>query len=158
MIRGIHHVALNTGDFRKMLTFYRDILGFETIYERDWENDQACDAVVDLKDSAAQVAIMRAGNAYLELFQYRKPASRNAAPLRPCDRGYTHFCLEVSDIDQEWERLSQSGMTFSRRPVDFGDVKAIYGKDPDGNVIELQEVLDRNHPISFDSLAAKLGR
>jgi len=155
MIRGIHHVALNTGNFDKMLAFYRDSLGFSVVFEADWENDELSDAVVGLEGSAAKVAWLKAGNAYLELFEYRAPEARDVPPLRPSDRGYTHFCLEVKDIEDEWERLSNCGMTFSRRPVDFGQFKAIYGKDPDGNIIELQEVADAAHPIAFDALFAQ---
>jgi hypothetical protein len=47
----------------------------------------------------------------------------------------------VSDIDRECERLRALGMTFGhhRSPVDAGHVKTLYGKDPEGNVIEIQE-------------------
>lgn len=46
----------------------------------------------------------------------------------------------------EVERLSKLGMNFDRahgrgRPVDVSIVKAIYGRDPEGNLIEIQETL-----------------
>lgn len=152
MIRGIHHIALNTPNLSRMLEFYRDTLGFAVAYQMEWSNNDVVDSAVDLRDSTGRVVMLRAGNVYLELFEYTAPPARTAEPLRPCDHGYTHFCLDVTDIESEWQRLSASGMTYSRRPVDFGDVKAIYGKDPDGNVIEIQEIMNHNHPIEFEKL------
>src|SRR2546421_480682 len=71
--------------------------------------------------------------------QLSGPAGRGTGPLRPCDHGYTHLCLDVTNIEQEFDRLTRAGVVFNRRPGDFGDIKAVYGRDPDGNVIEIQE-------------------
>ena len=69
---------------------------------------------------------------------------RSAVPCEPYRNGYTHFCVDVTDIEAEAERLANLGMTFDRphgqaKPVDVGIVKAVYGRDPEGNLIELQE-------------------
>jgi len=50
----------------------------------------------------------------------------------------------VTDIEAETERIAGIGMTFDRtqgraRPVDVEIIKAVYGRDPEGNLIELQE-------------------
>lgn len=37
-------------------------------------------------------------------------------------------------------------MRFVGPPVEFGDMSAIYGKDPFGNVIELYEIRDDERP------------
>jgi len=48
----------------------------------------------------------------------------------------------VTDLDAEYARLKAAGMTFHCPPQSIGmDVRTTYGRDPDGNVIELQEVL-----------------
>lgn len=141
MIRGIHHVALNTANFEEMYAFYKDVLGFEPAVDvGGWANEPRFDEVIGLKGSAARQCMFKAGNAYLELFEYSAPAAREGAPLRPCDHGYTHFALDVTDIEEEYERLSAAGMRFMcDRPGDFGDIKAVYGQDPDGNLIEIQQ-------------------
>ena len=36
MIRGIHHAAISTGDLQRALAFYRDLLGFEMVFEGGW--------------------------------------------------------------------------------------------------------------------------
>ena len=53
--------------------------------------------------------MLQAGNAYLELFQYESPVRTPADPARnPASQGYTHFCLDVVDIDAEYERLRRT--------------------------------------------------
>ncbi len=47
---------------------------------------------------------------------------------------------DVTDIEMEFERLRTVGMTFGEpSPLDVGHVKSIYGRDPEGNVIEIQQ-------------------
>jgi catechol 2,3-dioxygenase-like lactoylglutathione lyase family enzyme len=144
MIRGIHHTAISTPDIERSLGFYRDLLGFEVIYSSGWDRGTAgADRITGLKDSAAQVVILKTSNAYIELFQYSSPTPKEAHPMRPvCDHGLTHICLDVSDIDAEYERLRAAGMSFHCPPQGLGALRATYGRDPDGNVVELLEVKD----------------
>ena len=155
MIRGIHHVAISTGDIDRLIAFYRDVIGMELVREGGWTaGTDEVDAIVGLQGSAARAAKLRIGNAYLELFQYLSPVGAAQSVNRPVnDHGYTHMCLDVVDIDAEYERLSAAGMTFHCPPPPAaktgpGAQRSTYGRDPDGNVIELQELLDPDHPLS----------
>jgi catechol 2,3-dioxygenase-like lactoylglutathione lyase family enzyme len=143
MIRAIHHTAISTGDLERSLSFYRDLLGFREVDRFSWRRGSSIvDAVTGLKDSAAKVALLRLENAFIELFEYESPRPKQGDPNRPvCDHGITHLCLEVTDIDAEYERLTEAGMVFHTKPVAGGrGVRATYGRDPDGNVIELLEL------------------
>ena len=141
MIRGIHHVAVHCRDIDKMVKFYRDAFGFETVGEGyDWRDSQMIDQIIDVPGSAARAIMMKAGTCYVELFQFSAPAPNSERPLRPFDKGYTHFCVDVTDIETEYKRLQGLGMTFgSPVPVDAGHVKTVYGRDPEGNIIEIQQ-------------------
>lgn len=152
MIRGIHHVGLHTPNMQRMLDFYEVGLGFEKKFDGEWRDSEGLDQVLDLENSAGRVVVLNAGNLHIELFEYSSPAPRVAEPLRACDYGYTHIGLDVTDVDAAWERLSELGITFRRRPVDLGPVKLIYGRDPDGNLIEIQEFIDQDHPTAFKNL------
>ena len=33
MIKGVHHVAISTADMQRAPGFYRDLLGFEEVYD-----------------------------------------------------------------------------------------------------------------------------
>jgi catechol 2,3-dioxygenase-like lactoylglutathione lyase family enzyme len=141
MIRGIHHVAVHVRDLDRMIKFYRDAFGFEVVGEEfSWRDTPMLDQLLDVPGSAARGAMLRAGGCYMELFEFSAPQPVSTRPLRPFDKGYTHFCVDVTDIEQEYERLRSLGMTFGApHPMDAGHVKSVYGRDPEGNVIEIQQ-------------------
>ena len=141
MITGIHHVGVHVRDLDRMMTFYSEALGFEAIDQFEWEDVEVVDRLIDVPGSAARGAMLRAGTCYLEMFEFKAPQPDSPEPKRPYDKGYTHFCLDVTDIEAEYERLKGHGMTFGApAPIDMGHVKSVYGRDPEGNVIEIQEV------------------
>jgi len=142
MIIGIHHIAIGIPDLDAALSFYRDTLGFEEVQRAEFSDPvPLVEAAIGLSGPKAKMAMLRGGNAHIELWQYTQPPP---ADLRsqPNDYGYPHFALEVEDIYAEHARLSAAGMTFVGPPVDFGDSSAVYGKDPFGNIIEIYEIRD----------------
>lgn len=142
MIKGIHHVAVCVTDFEQGLTFYSDLLGFEVVERIEWDSGYAmADQAIGLPDTAAKLAMLKAPNAYIELWQYLNPKPENRSQ-RPCDYGFAHLALQVEGIQEEYDRLSAGGMKFVGPVVDFGDIAAIYGKDPFGNTVELYEIRD----------------
>ncbi len=159
MIKGIHHVAISTADMERALAFYQDLLGFEKIMDfdwgpsvPDWPNDQM-DMINQSKDCAGRLVMLKAGNAYLEIFQYQSPTPNPQDPDRPVsDHGITHICLNVTDVESEYQRLKAAGMKFHAPLLVFDDgaICTTYGRDPDGNVIEIQEVRNKNHSIHMD--------
>jgi lactoylglutathione lyase len=55
---------------------------------------------------------------------------------------YTHMALAVSDSDAVEAELDVLGVRTTEGPMDFGPgVRALFVRDPDGNVIELNESL-----------------
>jgi glyoxylase I family protein len=141
MIVGVHHFAINTRNFDRMLKFYKDAFGFEPCRENfDWENMPVIDHMIDVKGSAARSVMLKAGNVYVELFEYSAPDPEIDRPLKPYDKGYTHFCVETDDMARDYEHLKACGVDFTGREwLEEADVKAVYGYDPEGNVIEIQQ-------------------
>lgn len=160
MINGVHHIAMSTGNLARMREFYTELLGFEVVADVGWTDNELIDSIVGLENSAAESLMLRAGNVFIELFQYHAPMGAASDPDRPVsDHGYTHFALNVSDVDAEYERLRAAGMRFHRPPptleerARFGSTAALrgtYGRDPDGNVIEILQVLDPDMPFAMD--------
>ena len=140
MIVGIHHVAIGVPDFEAGLRFYTEVLGFEIVAETRFSGpNPAVEAAIGLPEPSARMAMLRGGNAHIELWQYQQPQPEDLRS-RPCDYGYPHIALEVKNIQQEHARLSAAGMSFVGPPVEFGDSAAVYGSDPFGNVIEIYEI------------------
>ena len=112
-----------------------------------WESGNALiDGIVGLPGSAARTAILRGPNVYVELFQYTSPPGRSGDPDRPVsDHGYTTSEWSSTTIDAEYERLLGLGMRFhgppSPKEAVGGRLRACYGRDPEGNVVELMQIL-----------------
>jgi catechol 2,3-dioxygenase-like lactoylglutathione lyase family enzyme len=90
-------------------------------------------------ESAGRVVMIANGASRLEIFEYEKPEPRADIVARAnADLGIAHFAVEVRDIEKEFPRLEKAGMTFqsglvTQTPV----IKMAYGRDPDGNIIEV---------------------
>lgn len=146
MIVGLHHVAIGVPDFEAGLDFYCNVLGFEQVEATSFAGDNPkVEAAIGLTTPAAQMAMLRGGNAHIELWQYTEPTPRDRTAT-PADYGYAHIALEVTEIDQEYARLTAAGMQFVGPPVEFGDSAAVYGRDPFGNVIEIYEIRNPERP------------
>lgn len=140
MITGFHHAAISTGDMDRALEFYCGLLGFEKLFENTWPvGSEAADAITGLKDSSARMAMLKIGDAHIELFQFSSPTPKPGDQHRPVsDHGITHICVTVTDIEAEYERLKAAGMVFHCPPRASGPGSlCTYGRDPDGNVVEL---------------------
>ncbi len=159
MITGIHHVAISTPDAERLLGFYRDLLGMEVVFDQTWPpGTEVADAITGLSGSSARQLLLRCGNAYLEVFEFASPAARPGDPDRPvCDHGITHVCLDVDDLDADHGRLSEARVRFHTAPQDLGyGVRTTYARDPDGNVVEMQELSPAStHPYAVPGLASQ---
>lgn len=163
MIRGVHHTSISTQNFDRLVHFYRDIIGLEFVASYDWDTNSPdrdkLDSIVGLPGSATRTALLRAGNTHVEIFQYLTPKGKDGDPRRPaCDAGLTHVAFDVVDIFAEYERLKQAGVTFHTEPQVVGTFRATYGRDPDGNIFELQEVMDPNHVVALTNLVPQIAK
>lgn len=152
MILGANHIAISVPDLGKALEFYRDLLGLKQAGAFGWEENSpdsaGAEMILAVKGTAAQVVALKAENLLIEIFEFKAggPAPQN--PERPViDHGFTHLCFAVKDLDTEYERLKAAGMKFHCPPTMVAEgVRTVYGRDPFGNVVELEEVEGREDP------------
>jgi catechol 2,3-dioxygenase-like lactoylglutathione lyase family enzyme len=136
------HTGLTVRDLERSLSFYRDTLGMETVFEQEKEGGYLA-AIVGYSDAHVRMAHLAfPGDTHrLELFQYLAPEPRGDAG-EPRDVGITHVCLLVDDIESLHERLRSAGVDFYSEPVSVdtganaGGV-GLYLRDPDGITLEL---------------------
>ena len=121
-IRAIHHVSLLVSDTGRALTFYRDLLGLEVDGSRP-EMDYPG-------------AWLRMDNAQIHLLELPDVLRGTEQPEHGGrDR---HVALSVTDMDALVIVLEAAGVvhTLSR-----SGRRALFCRDPDGNAIELVEVI-----------------
>lgn len=153
MIRGIHHISIHTRNLERIVGFYQKAFGFVPAVEQiHWSDNAFFDSVIGLSGTAGRLIMLKGHNMYLEVWEYTAPQGLQNEPLRPNDWGYTHFCVDTDNIEEDYNRLLEAGMTFNGPvPVETDGIRAIYGKDPDGNLIELQQV-KADHDFAFERL------
>lgn len=157
MIRGIHHPGITTGNLEPMLSFYRDLLGFQQISGFGWE------AGTEMSDFAAQITgvprstarsvLLRAGNAFVEIFEYTTPASSRSDDRALSQQGWAHVCFDSDDVVADHARLVALGVTFNSEPTDVGPMRVCYCRDPDGNFVELQQITDPSSEMVLPATA-----
>jgi catechol 2,3-dioxygenase-like lactoylglutathione lyase family enzyme len=145
-IKAIDHVGLSTADIARSIHFYHDLLGMEVTEQEEIENKPDYDHIFALKNVKAKSAMLRLGSMQIELFEFERPRGKAPDLNQPVNnpRIY-HICFEVTDIQKEYERLKAAGVPFHYPPQDFGIAKAVYGRDPDGNIFELLQWVEKPH-------------
>ncbi|WP_150302636.1 VOC family protein [Pseudomonas saliphila] len=145
MINAVHHVAISTANLDRLADFYCAGFGFIEESRVGWPvGVEPINNIMGLPESAARTVMLRLGSMRLELFQFEEPAPPAVTATRPVHHhGITHFCFDVTDIDAVYEQLETLGASFHCLPQDFGESKATYGRDPDGNVFELTEIFSQ---------------
>lgn len=144
MILGVHHTAISTGDIQRLIGFYTGLLGFTLVHRHEWEPGAPVqNRLLGTQGAQAQMAMLRHHNCFLELFQFSSPEPEmRDREQRLFGAGLTHIGLVVSDIRGEYARLLAAGMPFNSEPLARPGLTAVYGRDPDGNVVELLEFHD----------------
>jgi lactoylglutathione lyase len=137
-----HHTGFQVADLERSLRFYRDLLGFEVVFQ--W-NPQApyIGELVGYPEVDLHAAILRMPNSdvFLELLEYRN-VQRSAIDTRTANPGTAHIAFFVDELDTLYEQLVSQGVQSVGRPVTptIGPNKggrAVYLKDPDGIRVEL---------------------
>ena len=146
MIKGIHHTAISTGNIERALRFYKDLLGFEELFAFEWK---------------VGIAVSRSNCGTQGLFLKSRYAQGPATPAWSCSSTPHQSQSQATQIVRcatmvlptcvyKWRILTvntngskTAGMTFHCAPQKAGKgLRATYGRDPDGNVVELLEVED----------------
>ena len=143
MIRGVHHISLSTTDMDKFVHFYRDLLGVKLDRISPLPDGfEPFETVVGMRNVSGQVAQFDLGNMNMEVFCYSKPAPRPGERRPACDAGIRHIAFDVKNIAAEYERLKAAGINFISPPQHIapGKCTSCYFYDPDGNIVELQEI------------------
>ena len=147
-IQRLRHVALMVRSLDRMLPFYRDTLGF-TVKKDVKIGGAEFQAGTGLAGAAARcVHLSISGSPVeLELFEF-DPPHNEIEPTIPGinDKGFRHIAFVVKNMKQAVAKLKTAGIIFHTEPVRFSSpehskgVCFVYLRDPEGNIIELNEI------------------
>ncbi len=150
--KGIHHIAISVPSLEEAKAFYVDTLGFDIVDQARLPSTPEGDRVLALDKADSSVLMVQAGNLFLEIFEFHHPTPGTQHNRPVCDHGYTHLAFEVEDIYTAYAFLQQAGVQWHSPPIDAGEnYMMTYGRDPFGNVIEIQQ-LGADLPYSLDQL------
>lgn len=147
------HIAIVTPDIDRIVAFYTQLLGIAP-YRRndDIKNNPKLDAIADIDGLKIKGAWFKTGNMILEIWQFISPETKpNSSPLPITQVGYSKIGFEVGDIASDYQRLKEKGVNFLSNPFKTEDGKMVYLRDPDGNLLLLQE-FEKNSKRSIDKL------
>ncbi len=146
MMAGIRHTGIVVSDLDKSLGFYQDLLGLRIVKRMD-ESGEYIDNMCALKGVKVTTVKMAADDGDLIELLYFHSHPMLAARKEGMNRiGVSHVAFTVDDLGAEYERLQAKGVAFNAPPQNSPDgyAKVTFCKDPDGNLIELVEVLKRS--------------
>ena len=149
IIRGVAHIGITVSDIDTSKEFYGKTLGLPFSGEMIMEGE-ATDLLFGMESCVVKVAYFSTGDnsPKVELIEFV-----NHSPLANKSQlnrlSISELCFDVEDIDTFVERLRAEGVEFLSKPQyfdltaqGFGCSKAVYLKDPDGNILEFIETLE----------------
>ncbi|TQV74545.1 VOC family protein [Exilibacterium tricleocarpae] len=162
-IQGINHIGLSVRDLDKTLSFYQRATGFELL-SRELVTDNAdANKLFGAPGLEYEQAVIKAPNMLFELiaFEHNRDSPVHKMPVQ--GPGMTHTCFPSSASDPGYDKFVAAGLDVLSRgssPVDLGGygVTYAYGYDPEGNMLEMEqmdkEILARS---GYDSAFQDLG-
>jgi lactoylglutathione lyase len=136
-----HHTGIQVRDLETSVRFYRDILGFELVFQ--W-NPQAeyIRTITGYPGADIHAAILRMPNSdiFLEILEYRD-VEKTPVDTRTANPGTAHIAFFTDDCDGLYADLTAKGVTSVSAPVtptigpNEGG-RAVYMIDPDGIRVE----------------------
>jgi lactoylglutathione lyase len=127
LITGVDHLGIRVADLERSRAFY-EVLGFEL--------------TGGPFGSEPVVILQHPSGVEINLIINAEPARDHNVLMDEATKyaGYTHVALSCKDIAQAQAQLEQAGIAISGGPVTFPTGhRAIFVRDPDRNVIELNQ-------------------
>lgn len=125
-IVGLNHIGLFIKDRERSKKFYKEVLGFECIFEFT-------------ADDGAKIAFIRNGDCVIELVEFPEPKER-------VDGWFDHVAMRVENIEEVVAELREKGIEFDSEDIVSSPKcfpngsKYILFRGPDGEHLEVMEI------------------
>ena len=132
-----HHVAVRTSSLADAKDFYVGKLDFRVISEWEYADERLAYLALPT-DDRFYIEVLGGGNT---LPTEVRPYTDLGDSLKY--RGYHHFCLSVTNVNETVAKLRSRGIKIVAEPFDMPAIsrRLAFFSDPFGNLIELAEVV-----------------
>jgi catechol 2,3-dioxygenase-like lactoylglutathione lyase family enzyme len=135
------HLVIGVTDMDRALTFYRDVLGMEVVFETLISGEPFDAALHTTRKQEGRVVGGLLGGLMIELLSLSgKPTADK--PARRGITGIQNVSLSVHDLDDTRRRVTAAGHTPDQEPFEIGGVRMFFVKDPDRTPVEFIELPD----------------
>jgi len=140
------HTNLIARDWKRLVSFYTDVFGCEPkLPERDmtgaWLDNVTSLANAHLTGIHLRLPGYAEDGPTLEIFSYDELVERGTPAANQC--GFAHIAFAVEDVDQALQAVIAAGggavgKVASTEVAGVGLLRVAYARDPEGNIVELQ--------------------
>ena len=139
------HINIVAKDWKKLANFYIEVFNCEIIPpERDLSGDwlDRLTGISSAKIEGAHLLLpgAKGEGPTLEIFQYKETVKNIDREINR--QGFSHIAFAVDDVERCLARLKEKGGTTVGELVtghveNVGNIKVVYARDPEGNIIEI---------------------
>jgi lactoylglutathione lyase len=136
------HYSHCVSDIEKSRKFYTDVLGFETVFEIDFD-DPATARVMGLQSCKFKGIFMKCDGMRIELIAFTDPPPDRTVRMRKSNEiGHSHLSFYVTSLDEALAELRAKGVPIDEqtRQVLPSGIECCVVRDPDGFPIEIVQV------------------
>ena len=135
------HVGLSIKDMEKAIAFYRDIIGMDKVFDREFGSQLG--RIIGIEGTRARIVHMKLNDSVVELFQYYYPKGREPSPDRlQSDYGLTHIGFLVEDFWATYQHLLDHDVEFLGEPVEIRPgVFVAYFHGAEYEICEIREII-----------------
>ncbi|MDQ3380416.1 MAG: VOC family protein [Actinomycetota bacterium] len=131
------HVRLIVADFEGCFRFYRDVLGLRVTWGEEADGSASGYASFEIPEGSLSINDQ---TIFAPVVGFEMRAPGETAKDRVA------LIFEVDSVDGETKRLRSLGVAFETEPTSYPGfgIRAAHFRDPDGNLIEINELLPSN--------------
>lgn len=141
------HTNIIAKDWKKLARFYIEVFECEPVFPERNLSGKWIDSLTNIDDVSIQGIHLKLpgfseGAPTLEIFEYNKSAGKINESL--INRfGFGHIAFHVNNVEEILNRVllhggEKYGELVETEIKGVGNLKVIYAKDPEGNIIEIQ--------------------
>lgn len=140
------HTNIVSTDWEKLVEFYVNVFDCKVVPPIRNQSGKFLDKGTGLKNAKLQGAHLALPGydknfPTLEIYQYE--IIENQEPIAPNKRGFGHIAFEVENVAEILEKVLENGGEkcgeITKKEIEgIGIISFIYVRDPEGNLIELQ--------------------